>query len=269
MIQIVQNLASISVQTDDIGVFYYFKDIIKKNFSKVLGKKYKILSFFEENEIPQRKYFLKLLQKRCVDEAEIDTHGLMQSYHKTFKLNFKQENTLQAVICIEVNFDEAGIILHLSANEKLFVRYIRQYFKDHDLDYNEASQTLLIPYKDESTIVFFERFASVNEHLKYCVDFSINEANYHEFKQKMSQKQGEKWKFNALAKLFSSYFQTLQCTPENNLHQIRQKYLILVKLYHPDSHQGKSHSELAYNREQFEKIQIAYDNLKALYKHNA
>ena len=67
MIQVVQNLASISVNTDDISVFHYFKDLIQKNFSKVLGKKYKIFSFFEESEIPQRKYFLKLLQKRCAD----------------------------------------------------------------------------------------------------------------------------------------------------------------------------------------------------------
>lgn len=269
MIQIVQNLASISVNTDDISAFHYFKDLIKKNFSKVLGKKYKIFSFFEENEIPQRKYFLKLLQKRCTDEGEGDIHGLAQCYHKTFKLNFKQENTLKPVIFVEVCFDSAGIVLKLSANERLFVRYIEQFFKYHDLEYNELSQTLLIPYKDDSTIVLFEQFASANEHLKYCVDFSIDEDNYKEFKQKMAQKQGNKWKFNALAKLFSSYFQILECTPENNLNQIRQKYLVLVKLYHPDSHHGKSRSEVAHNREQFEKIQVAYDNLKALYKHNA
>ncbi len=48
-----------------------------------------------------------------------------------------------------------------------------------------------------------------------------------------------KWKFNALAKLFSNYFNTLECTPQNDLSEIRQKYLILVKLYHPDFHQGK------------------------------
>ncbi|EAL7281263.1 J domain-containing protein, partial [Campylobacter jejuni] len=73
---------------------------------------------------------------------------------------------------------------------------------------------------------------------------------------------------NALAKLFSNYFNTLECTPQNDLSEIRQKYLILVKLYHPDFHQGKSAIEKAYAREQFEKIQIAYDNLKALYKNN-
>lgn len=268
MIQVVQNLASISVNTDDISVFHYFKDLIQKNFSKVLGKKYKIFSFFEESEIPQRKYFLKLLQKRCADEKS-GVCSLAQSYNKTFKLNFKQENTLKPVILVEVEFDEAGILLRLNANDKLFVHYVKQYFKEHGCEYNPASQILIVPYKNASTTTLFESFASANEHLKYCVDFSIDEDEYKAFKHKMKRKQSEKWKFNALTKLFSSYFQTLQCTPDCNLNQIRQKYLILVKLYHPDSHHGKSHSEMAYNREQFEKIQIAYDNLKALYKNNA
>lgn len=271
MIQVVQNLASISVNTDDISVFHYFKDLIQKNFSKVLGKKYKIFSFFEESEIPQRKYFLKLLQKRYADEENEHIHSLTQSYNKTFKLNFKQENTLKPVIFVEVEFDEAGagILLRFDANDRLFVHYVKQYFKEHGCEYNPTSHILIVPYKNASTTTLFESFASANEHLKYCVDFSIDEAAYQAFKKKMKRKQSDKWKFNALAKLFGSYFQTLQCTPEYNLNQIRQKYLILVKLYHPDSHHGKSHSELAYNREQFEKIQIAYDNIKALYKNNA
>ncbi len=269
MIQVVQNLASISVNTDDIRVFYYFKDLIQKNFSKVLGKKYKIFSFFDENETPQRKYFLKLLQKRYADEENESIHYLPQCYNKTFKLNFKQENSLKPVILVEVGFDEAGILLKLNTADKLFVRYVKQYFREQGGEFNEATRVFILPYKNASTSIIFENFASENEHLKYCVDFDIDEAAYAEFKQKMKRKQSDKWKFNALAKLFGSYFQTLECTPENNLNQIRQKYLILVKLYHPDLHQGKSHSELAYNREQFEKIQVAYDNIKALYKNNA
>lgn len=267
--QIVQSLQSISVNTDDISVFHYFKDLIKKNFSKVLGKKYKIFSFFEENEIPQRKYFLKLLEKRYKESYGEDLDSLSSSYHKTFKLNFNQENALKPVICLEVEFGQGGLIFKLDTNEKLFVSYIKQYFKAHFCEYNEMNKIFIIHYKDDETMALFESFASVNEHLKYCVDFKIDDEEYKEFKQKMRKKEGDKWKFKALAKLFSSYFQTLDCSPDDNIHQIRQKYLILVKLYHPDSHQGKDHLEQASCREKFEKIQIAYDNLKALYKNNS
>lgn len=266
--QIVQSLESISVHTDDISVFHYFKDLIKKNFSKVLGKKYKIFSFFEESEIPQRKYFLKLVEKRYKENCGQDLDNLSEYYHKTFKLNFNQENALKPVILLEVEFGQGGLIFKFDINEKLFISYIKQYFKEHHCEYSQTNRVFIIHYKDDSTIALFESFASVNEHLKYCIDFKINDEEYKEFKQKMHKKEGNKWKFKALAKLFSSYFQTLECTPEDNLHQIRQKYLILVKLYHPDSHHGKDHSEQANCREKFEKIQIAYDNLKALYKNN-
>ncbi|EAI8190084.1 adenylosuccinate lyase, partial [Campylobacter coli] len=40
--QIVQTLETINVNTDDINVFQYFKDLITKNFTKVIGRKNKI-----------------------------------------------------------------------------------------------------------------------------------------------------------------------------------------------------------------------------------
>lgn len=269
--QIAQSLESISINTEDIKVFNYFKALMAKNFSKILGKKYKIFSFFVENERVQRKYFLKLLEKKYQNSglnlAEVS--NLSEAYHKTFKLNFTQKNSLKPVILLRAKFTENAIVLELSSNEKLFVSYILSYFKDHKCEFSPENRLLSIAYKDEGTSSLFERFASENEHLKYCVDFDINENEFQNFKAKARKKEGNKWKFNALAKLFSSYFKTLECTPNDDLSQIRQKYLILVKHYHPDFAQHKSGIEKAFCREQFEKIQIAYDNLKALYKNHA
>ncbi|EAI2991809.1 adenylosuccinate lyase, partial [Campylobacter lari] len=62
--QVVQTLESVSVNTDDFLMFKYFQDLIRKNFSKVIGNKNKTLSFFVENEIPQRRYFLKLVNHK-------------------------------------------------------------------------------------------------------------------------------------------------------------------------------------------------------------
>ena len=66
--QVVQTLETININTDDISIFYYFKNLITKNFSKVIGRKNKIFSFFEESEIPQRKYFLKVLNKKYLSK---------------------------------------------------------------------------------------------------------------------------------------------------------------------------------------------------------
>ncbi|RQD68367.1 adenylosuccinate lyase [Campylobacter hepaticus] len=266
--QIVQTLETIHVNTDDIKAFQYFKDLITKNFTKVLGRKNKIFSFFEENEIPQRRYFLKVLNQKYRKSTNECIENLHDAYFKTFRLNFKQSNMLKSKLFIKVDFTVNRILMHLSSNEKLFITYIRNYFKDHIIEYNETTNILILKYKDEDTFKLFETFADESEHLKYCVDFKVNYEEYKKFCQNIHNKENMKWKFNALAKLFNNYFNILECTPQNNLYEIRQKYLIMVKLYHPDFYQGKSTLEKAYAREQFEKIQIAYDNLKALYKNN-
>lgn len=267
--QIVQTLETININTDDISIFHYFKNLITKNFSKVVGRKNKIFSFFEENEIPQRRYFLKLLNKKYKENDNEGIENIQDAHLKTIKLNFEQENTLKPILFIKVDFAARNILMKLSSNEKLFITYIKNYFKNHKLEYNETTSVVMLEYKDEATLELFEAFADESEHLKYCVNFDIDKDEYKKFRQNIHNKQNMQWKFNALAKLFSNYFNVLECTPQNDLSEIRQKYLVMVKLYHPDFYQGKSAFEKAYCREQFEKIQIAYDNLKALYRNNA
>ncbi|EAK2293692.1 adenylosuccinate lyase [Campylobacter jejuni] len=266
--QIVQTLETINVNTDDISVFQYFKDLITKNFTKVIGRKNKIFSFFEENEIPQRRYFLKVLDQKYRKSTNEGIENLQDAHFKTFRLIFEQNNMLKPMLFIKIDFVVGRILMKLSSNEKLFITYIRNYFQNHNIEYNEMTNILILEYKNENTLELFEAFADESEHLKYCVNFEVDREEYKKFRQNIHNKENMKWKFNALAKLFSNYFNTLECTPQNDLSEIRQKYLILVKLYHPDFHQGKSAIEKAYAREQFEKIQIAYDNLKALYKNN-
>lgn len=264
---ITQNLRCVSLYTDDYAIFTYFHALILKHFQDVLGKKNKILSFYEEDKIPQRKYFLKLLEKKY-EKHTTKNIKIAQAYQKTFKLYLKQENTLRVFINIKVEFIQGAIVLLLDVDNKLFISYLKHYFKNHDLQYDKNNKLLSIACKGEETFVLFKRFASVDKHLNFCVNFDIKEDEYEEFKTKNAKTNTQKWKFDALARLFSSYFKTLECSPENNLRQIRQKYLMFAKLHHPDFHQDKNISQLQEHRLEFEKIQIAYTNLKALYSHH-
>lgn len=266
--QVVQTLKTINIDTDDVSVFYYFKDLIIKNFSKVVGRRNKVFSFFEENEIPQRRYFLKVLNQKCLKNDGEGIKNIQEAHLKTIKLNLRQENAMKPVIFIEVRFFGRNILMKLNSNERIFITYVKNYFKNHNFDYNEENLILMLECKGRKTLELFETFADKSEHLKYCVSFDVDRDEYEKFCQSACDKQNTEWKFNALAKLFNGYFNILGCTPQNDLSEIRQKYLVMAKLYHPDFYQGKSAPEQAYYREQFERIQIAYDNLKALYRNN-
>ncbi|EAH6656515.1 adenylosuccinate lyase, partial [Campylobacter jejuni] len=108
--QIVQTLETINVNTDDISVFQYFKDLITKNFTKVIGRKNKIFSFFEENEIPQRRYFLKVLDQKYRKSTNEGIENLQDAHFKTFRLIFEQNNMLKPMLFIKIDF-VAGRIL--------------------------------------------------------------------------------------------------------------------------------------------------------------
>ena len=60
---ITQTLESLSILTDSDALFCELRALISKNFTKTLANKDKIISFYEESEIPQRKCFLKFIKK--------------------------------------------------------------------------------------------------------------------------------------------------------------------------------------------------------------
>ncbi|MCH5336334.1 MAG: adenylosuccinate lyase, partial [Campylobacter sp.] len=142
--QIVQTLETININTDDISIFHYFKDLITKNFSKVVGRKNKIFSFFEENEIHQRRYFLKVLNKKYKENDNEGIENIQDAHLKTIKLNFKEENTLKPVLFVKVDFAAGNILMKLSSNEKLFITYMKNYFKNHKLEYNETTSVVML-----------------------------------------------------------------------------------------------------------------------------
>ena len=53
--KVTQTLESLSILTDNDTLFRELRDMISKNFTKILSNKNKIISFYEESEIPQRK----------------------------------------------------------------------------------------------------------------------------------------------------------------------------------------------------------------------
>ena len=83
MIKVSQNLESLSIETSDADLFFELQALIKRNFAKTLGQKGKVMSFYDENEKVQRKYFVKFLKKLC------------QRYElKNVNLNFAEYKTI-------------------------------------------------------------------------------------------------------------------------------------------------------------------------------
>ena len=56
------DMLAITIQ-EDSKTFYYLQNIADKNFQKKIGRKEKMIIFKEQDEVVQRRYFLKLISK--------------------------------------------------------------------------------------------------------------------------------------------------------------------------------------------------------------
>ena len=100
------------------------------------------------------------------------------------------------------------------------------------------------------------------EHMAWYVNFIYDVKAYDDFKESLLKRYERKRRFQALSGIMEEYFAALGCTPEDSYTKVRQQYLHLVKMYHPDRHVTSNKAVILQYREKFEKIQSAYEMIK-------
>ena len=110
------------------------------------------------------------------------------------------------------------------------------------------------------TVVF-----TVKEKMPFNIPY--DEEEFEKFKKqiKICAKKNEA-KFAALASLFEDHFTVLGCDKNDSFEEVRNRYLELVKAYHPDFHTALSPELLDECKTQFQRIQNAYESLKPYFK---
>lgn len=262
--QVIQNLESISINTQDFSFFKEMKEIINKNFSQNIGKKSKLISFYVESEIPQRRYFLKLLSILNRKYNNENLQNINTAYYKKFKLNLVSLNTLKVVLNCKLDFVKKDIILNFSNLEKNLILYLNNYFKEHET--RVIKNKFIITYKDENTLSLLDKLCACCEHLNYCISFSLSELAYLQFKKEIKNELKKDNRFLNICMLLEEHFKTLGVEVGASFNEVRSKYLKLSKAYHPDFHAEKSEEVKKVLKEKFEEINIAYESLKPLYK---
>ena len=73
-------------------------------------------------------------------------------------------------------------------------------------------------------------------------------------------------RFSALANLLEENFEILGCSKNDDFATVRQNYLSLANIYHPDRHSNKSIAIQEEYAKKFKNIQSAYESLKPYFK---
>ena len=264
---VTQTMETLSIQTRDDGLFFELRSLISKNFNKTLAGKGKIISFYDESELPQRKYFLKFL-KRIYEKDGQKTLDVNSAQNKTIKLNYVQQNTLAPIIFIGVDFIRDQVIFNFEQPQNLFISYLLQSFKNPPNHFNKKTNSLNIKLTSNSDLDTLSSLFARKEHLKFIVEFDYEELKFQNFRQNFKPQESLRFatRFSALAGLLTENFEILNCDKNSTFEEVRENYLSLVKLYHPDRHSDKPSGIKEGYRLKFEKIQAAYDALKPFFK---
>ena len=263
---ITQTLESLSILTDSDALFCELRTLISKNFTKTLANKNKIISFYEESEIPQRKCFLKFIKK--LYEKQGNELDVTFAKYKTIKLSLVQRNALTNIYNIDIDFFNDEMIFTLNNTPRAFASYILQNFKGNESKFDEKNHKFSLKIKKDSDFDLIEEIISRREHLKFIVNFYYNEVKFKEFKRNYKVQNSAKFKsrFSALANLLEENFEILGCSNSDSFETVRDSYLALAKIYHPDRHSNKSESIKNEYNAKFKKIQAAYEALKPFFK---
>lgn len=265
--KITQTLESITIVTDDCDLYLNLIYKIRQSFANVIGSRDRIIIFYSENELIQRKYLLKFianLYKKTVGSGV----EFWLTHHKNIKLVYKNPTSLQVLIDIDIRFEESKVLFDLKNSEELFAKYLMRGFNDANCEYYSRQNWLLFTPQSLRDIESLSNIINSREHLKYVVNFNYDKEEFERFKRRFNVLNSKEYKrrFSMLATLLEEHFHTLGCEVGDDYETVRASYLNLTKVYHPDRHATKSDKIKKDYTDKFQKIGLAYEALKPYFK---
>jgi molecular chaperone DnaJ len=264
-------MIAITVQ-EDAKTFYFLQNLTNKNFTKKIGKKNKIIIFKQNDESVQRRYFLKLVSKiykrKNKNSKKEELEKIKNSTDKSIKLTLLKSNQILHNIDINMRVeDNYVVVFKFDINYSILVTYIKNYFKDHLVSYRTKTKTMTIYPNGEKTILLLEKLLKKRELLGNYITFHYDIREYCAYKKTLENKKNIKRRLYALFSLLEEYYSILGCSTNDSFEEVRQKYLTLVKQYHPDRLDLKNSSLLVQYTKKFHDIQYAYNIIKSHYSY--
>jgi len=262
-------MIAITIQ-EDAKTFYFLQNLTKKNFTKKIGKKNKIIVFKQNDESVQRRYFLKLVSKiykrKNHNSKKEELEKIKNSTNKSIKLTLLKSNQILQNIDINMHIEDNYVaVFNFDVNYSILITYIKNYFKDHLVSYRSKTKTMTIYPNGEKTIFLLERLLKKKELLGNYIFFHYDLLEYDNYKNTLEKKKNIKRRLYALFSLLEEYYNVLGCCSNDTFEEVRQKYLKLVKQYHPDRLDLQDSSLAIQYTKKFHDIQYAYNIIKSHY----
>lgn len=149
------------------------------------------------------------------------------------------------------------------------MKFITNLFENHKVLYEPSLNSLILkPINLKSSDILME-LISKKEIFGWFVDFDCSIGTLENIRIFCEKEEQIIKKTRNMYIFLEEHYDTLECKPEDSFDTIRQKYLQMVKKYHPDRAPEKSHLITSAYTKKFHEIQNAYETIKNFYKNNS
>lgn len=241
----------------------YIRNYIQKNFRFFIHLRESILVFPKSEDRTKRKFFLDCLlnnlNKTNQNKTNID-FNLSVPFFVEFA-NSKEGSMIPKVI---VKCHRENVFFRFSEETKRVVDFLRKNFFGMKVDVDYFQKVAKIPIKNKEEYSLLRKLLS--KKIKFNdfmhVRFAYNEEELIRLHSN-TKSTGRKTFYDSCSPdMEMVYLRELNCYIDDSFDTVRQKYLELIKIYHPDRVYGKDEETVRRYTEKFRRVQNAFEGLK-------
>lgn len=253
------------IDATDSAYSEYIKAYIQKNFKFFIYLKESILVFPKSEDRSKRQFFMSCLLNN-LNKTRTDKISIEFNPDVPFFVEFANSKESSLVPKVIVKCHKDTVFFRFSDETKKIVEFLKKSFFGMrvDVDYCQKVAKIKVANKEEYSALrrLLAKKIKFNDFLQ--VKFAYNEE---ELIRLNSYTKASKKRFSS--EYLSDHpdescFYELNCRYGDSFETIRQRYLELIKIYHPDRVYGRDEETIRHYTTKFRRVQNAFEQIKKM-----
>lgn len=241
-------------------------DFAYKHFSKAYRLSNSVL-ILDDGERYKKDYFLNwayhVAMQDDAKKGNPNFQSIIDSSYLPIRIKMIEnravlEHVIVSLQIIHSFFNNAQVCLRLNRPNRLARRYLSSIFKEFLLSYTKQEVFL-----ESSSPYFWEKLISMLS--QKVIHNIVLDFDYETFKARNTFECFEEY-LTKEEKLLKKSYKILGCGYNDDFECVKNRYIELVKTYHPDNVYGQDKKIIEGYAEKFRLINEAYENIKSNFK---
>lgn len=241
-------------------------DFAYKHFSKAYRLSSSVL-ILDDGERYKKDYFLNwayhIAMQDATKKGNLDFQAILDSSYLPIRIKIVEncamlEHIVVSLQMIQSSFGNSQVCLRLNRPSRLARRYLSSIFQEFLLSYTKQEIFL-----DSSSAYFWEKLIGMLS--QKIIHNIVLDFDYETFKTHNTFECFEEY-LTKEEKMLKKSYKILGCGYNDDFKCVKNRYIELVKTYHPDNVYGQDKKIIDGYAEKFRLINEAYEKIKSNFK---